>query len=49
MLFVKRSTRPSGDANPFISYRQDMANAAAEAGMEYGDFVRRIVDAGPVV
>jgi hypothetical protein len=49
MVFVKRSTRPPGHANPFISYGHDMANAAAEAGMEYGDFVQRILDAGLVV
>jgi D-alanine-D-alanine ligase len=33
------------NANPFISYGHDMANAAAKAGMEYYDFVQRIVDA----
>lgn len=33
------------NANPFISYGHDMANAAAKAGMEYGDFIQRIVDA----
>lgn len=29
----------------FISYGHDMANAAAKAGMEYYDFIQRIVDA----
>ena len=33
------------NANPFISYGHDMANAAAKAGMEYNDFIQRIVDA----
>jgi D-alanine-D-alanine ligase len=33
------------NANPFISYGHDMANAAAKAGMAYGDFIQRIVDA----
>jgi D-alanine-D-alanine ligase len=33
------------NANPFISYGHDMANAAAKAGMEYDDFIQRIVDA----
>jgi D-alanine-D-alanine ligase len=33
------------NANPFISYGHDMANAAAKAGMEYRDFIQRIVDA----
>lgn len=33
------------NANPFISYGHDMANAAAKAGMDYGDFIQRIVDA----
>jgi D-alanine-D-alanine ligase len=32
------------NANPFISYGHDMANAAAKAGMEYYDFVQRLVD-----
>ena len=32
------------NANPFISYGHDMANAAAKAGMEYSDFIQRIVD-----
>ena len=32
------------NANPFISYGHDMANAAAKAGMEYYDFIQRIVD-----
>jgi hypothetical protein len=31
--------------NPFMSYGHDMANAAAKAGMEYYDFIQRIVDA----
>ena len=33
------------NANPFISYGHDMANAAAKAGKDYGDFIQRIVDA----
>ena len=33
------------NANPFISYGHDMANAAAKAGMNYSDFIQRIVDA----
>jgi D-alanine-D-alanine ligase len=33
------------NANPFISYGHDMANSAAKAGMEYSDFIQRIVDA----
>jgi D-alanine-D-alanine ligase len=33
------------NANPFISYGHDMANAAAKAGMEYNDFIQCIVDA----
>jgi D-alanine-D-alanine ligase len=33
------------NANPFISYGHDMANAAAKASMEYDDFIQRIVDA----
>ncbi|MEO8089086.1 MAG: D-alanine--D-alanine ligase [Gemmatimonadales bacterium] len=33
------------NANPFISYGHDMANAAAKAGMEYYDFIQRIIDA----
>ena len=33
------------NANPFISYGHDMANAAAKAGMEYYDFIQRIVEA----
>ncbi len=33
------------NANPFISYGHDMANAAEKAGMEYYDFIQRIVDA----
>ena len=32
------------NANPFISYGHDMANSAAKAGMEYYDFVERLVD-----
>jgi D-alanine-D-alanine ligase len=32
------------NANPFISYGHDMANAAAKAGMEYRDLIQRIVD-----
>lgn len=30
--------------NPFISFGHDMANAAEKAGMEYNDFIQRIVD-----
>jgi D-alanine-D-alanine ligase len=33
------------NANPFISYGHDMANAAQKAGMKYCDFIQRIVDA----
>ena len=33
------------NANPFISYGHDMANAAAKAGFEYCDFIQKIVDA----
>ncbi|HET6837011.1 MAG TPA: hypothetical protein VFH24_03150 [Gemmatimonadales bacterium] len=33
------------NANPFISYGHDMANAAAKSGLEYCDFIQRIVDA----
>jgi D-alanine-D-alanine ligase len=33
------------NANPFISYGHDMANAAAKAGMQYSDFIQRIVSA----
>ncbi len=32
------------NANPFISYGHDMANAALKAGLEYYDFVQRLVD-----
>jgi D-alanine-D-alanine ligase len=32
------------NANPFISYGHDMANAAAKAGMEYSDFIQHIVE-----
>jgi D-alanine-D-alanine ligase len=32
------------NANPFISYGHDMANAAAKAGMDYSDFIQRIVN-----
>ena len=32
------------NANPFISYGHDMANAAEKAGMEYPAFIQRIVD-----
>ncbi len=31
------------NANPYISYGHDMANAAAKAGMKYCDFIHRIV------
>jgi hypothetical protein len=33
------------NANPFIRYGHDMANAGAKAGMEYGVFIQRLVDA----
>jgi D-alanine-D-alanine ligase len=33
------------NANPFISYGHDMANAAAKAGMKYCNFIQRIVEA----
>ncbi|HWP36949.1 MAG TPA: hypothetical protein VNL18_05280 [Gemmatimonadales bacterium] len=43
---------PDGDvavieanANPFISYGHDMANAAEKAGMDYAAFIERIVNA----
>jgi D-alanine-D-alanine ligase len=32
------------NANPFISYGHDMANAAEKAGMDYYEFVQRLVD-----
>ena len=32
------------NANPFISYGHDMANAAEKAGMDYPAFIQRIVD-----
>jgi D-alanine-D-alanine ligase len=32
------------NANPFISYGHDMANAAEKAGMDYYAFVQRLVD-----
>jgi D-alanine-D-alanine ligase len=32
------------NANPFISYGHDMANAAEKAGLDYYDFVQRLVD-----
>ncbi|MBA3894371.1 MAG: ATP-grasp domain-containing protein [Gemmatimonadales bacterium] len=32
------------NANPFISYGHDMANAAVKAGMEYYDFIQRLVN-----
>jgi D-alanine-D-alanine ligase-like ATP-grasp enzyme len=32
------------NANPFISYGHDMANAADKAGMDYYAFVQRLVD-----
>jgi D-alanine-D-alanine ligase len=32
------------NANPFISYGHDMANAADKAGMDYYGFVQRLVD-----
>jgi D-alanine-D-alanine ligase len=42
---------PDGDiwfleanANPFISYGHDMANAAEKAGMDYYQFIQRLVD-----
>jgi D-alanine-D-alanine ligase len=32
------------NANPFISYGHDMANAAQKAGMDYYGFIQRLVD-----
>jgi D-alanine-D-alanine ligase len=32
------------NANPFISFGHDMANAAAKAGMDYYEFIQRLVD-----
>ena len=32
------------NANPFISYGHDMANAAEKAGLDYYGFVQRLVD-----
>ncbi len=32
------------NANPFISYGHDMANAAEKAGMDYYEFVQRLVE-----
>ena len=32
------------NANPFISYGHDMANAADKADMDYYDFIQRVVD-----
>jgi D-alanine-D-alanine ligase len=32
------------NANPFISYGHDMANAAHKAGMDYYEFIQRLVD-----
>ena len=32
------------NANPFISYGHDMANAAEKAGMDYYEFIQRLVD-----
>jgi D-alanine-D-alanine ligase len=32
------------NANPFISYGHDMANAADKAGMDYYQFIQRLVD-----
>jgi D-alanine-D-alanine ligase len=32
------------NANPFISYGHDMANAAAKAGMDYYQFIQRLVE-----
>lgn len=32
------------NANPFISYGHDMANAAQKAGMDYYEFIQRLVD-----
>jgi D-alanine-D-alanine ligase len=52
--YARLDLRLSGDgriwvleanANPFISYGHDMANAAAKAGMDYCGFIQRIVDA----
>jgi D-alanine-D-alanine ligase len=32
------------NANPFISFGHDLANAAEKAGMDYYAFINRIVD-----
>ena len=32
------------NANPFISYGHDMANAAEKAGMDYYQFIQRLAD-----
>jgi D-alanine-D-alanine ligase-like ATP-grasp enzyme len=32
------------NANPFISYGHDMANAAQKAGMDYKGFIQRLVE-----
>ena len=32
------------NANPFISYGHDMANAAEKAGLDYHSFVQRLVE-----
>ncbi|MGH7535599.1 MAG: hypothetical protein ACREMG_08435 [Gemmatimonadales bacterium] len=32
------------NANPFISYGHDMANAAEKAGLDYYQFIQRLVD-----
>ena len=32
------------NANPFISYGHDMANAAEKAGLDYYGFVQRLVE-----
>lgn len=36
--------RAADGSEPFISYGHDMANSAAKAGMDYSDFMQRIVD-----
>ena len=32
------------NANPFISYGHDMANAAEKSGLDYYHFIQRLVD-----
>ena len=52
--YVRLDLRPTPDgrlwlleanANPFLSYGHDVANAASKAGMNYGAFLQRIVHA----